>query len=52
MMCRLVRDKGIDDVLKAVHTIRDSGGFLLLVGKGEKPYEEQLAKLTRDDGVL
>lgn len=52
MMCRLVRDKGIDDVLKAVHTIRDSGGFLLLVGKGEKQYEEQLAKLTRDDGVL
>lgn len=52
MMCRLVRDKGIDDVLKAVHVIRDSGGFLLLVGKGEKQYEEQLAKLTRDDGVL
>lgn len=52
MMCRLVRDKGIDDVLEAVHTIRDSGGFLLLVGKGEKQYEEQLAKLTRDDGVL
>lgn len=52
MMCRLVRDKGVDDVLKAVHTIRDSGGFLLLVGKGEKQYEEQLAKLTRDDGVL
>ena len=52
MMCRLVRDKGIDDVLKAVHTIRDSGGFLLFVGKGEKQYEEQLAKLTRDDGVL
>ena len=52
MMCRLVRDKGIDDVLKAVHTIRDSGCFLLLVGKGEKQYEEQLAKLTRDDGVL
>lgn len=52
MMCRLVHDKGVDDVLKAVHTIRDSGGFLLLVGKGEKQYEEQLAKLTRDDGVL
>lgn len=52
MMCRLVRDKGIDDVLEAVHTIRDGGGFLLLVGKGEKQYEEQLSKLTRDDGVL
>lgn len=52
MMCRLVRDKGVDDVLEAVHTIRDSGGFLLLVGKGEKQYEAQLAKLTRDDGVL
>ena len=52
MMCRLVRDKGIDDVLEAVHTIRDSGGLLLLVGKGEKQYEAQLAKLTREDGVL
>lgn len=52
MMCRLVRDKGIEDVLEAIYTIRDSGGFLLLVGKGEKQYEEQLAKLTRDDGVL
>lgn len=52
MMCRLVRDKGVDGVLDAVHTIRDSSGFVLMIGKGEQQYEEQLAKLTREDGVL
>ena len=52
MMCRLVRDKGLDDVLEAVHTIRDSGGFAIIVGRGEKVYEDKLAALTRADGVL
>lgn len=52
MMCRLVRDKGLDDVLEAVHTIRDSGGFVIFVGRGDKEYESKLAVLTRADGVL
>lgn len=52
MMCRLVRDKGLDDVLEAVHTIRDSGGFVVIVGKGERAYEDKLAALTRTDGAL
>lgn len=52
MMCRLVRDKGLDDVLDAVHTIRDSGGFAAIVGRGDKEYESKLAALTRADGVL
>lgn len=52
MMCRLVRDKGLDDVLEAVHTIRDSGGFVIFVGRGDKEYESKLAALTRADGAL
>ncbi|MCD8097005.1 MAG: glycosyltransferase [Lachnospiraceae bacterium] len=52
MMCRLVRDKGLDTVIESVHAIRDSGGFLLIVGKGDSEYEEKLCALTRDDGVL
>ena len=52
MMCRLVRDKGLDDVLEAVHTIRDSGGFTVFAGKGDKTYEDRLSALTRVDGAL
>ena len=52
MMCRLVEDKGLDDVLDAVHTIRDSGGFTIFVGRGDKAYEDRLAALIRADGAL
>lgn len=52
MMCRLVAEKGVGQAIAAAHTIRDSGGFLLVVGRGEKDYEDQLRTLRRDDGVL
>ena len=52
MMCRLVRDKGLDDVLEAVHAIRDSGGFTVIVGRGDRAYEQRLSVLTRADGAL
>lgn len=52
MMCRMVRDKGLDDVLDTVHLIRDSGGFTIFVGKGDKYYEDQLTKITRADGAI
>ena len=52
MMCRLVDDKGLDDVLGVVHAIRDSGGFTLIAGRGDKTYEDRLAALTRADGAL
>ena len=52
MMCRLVRDKGLDDVLEAVHAIWDSGGFTVFVGRGDRAYEERLSGLTRADGAL
>lgn len=52
MMCRLVRDKGLDEALEAVHAIRDSGGFTIFAGRGDKAYEDRLAALTRGDGAL
>lgn len=52
MMCRLVKDKGIDEVLAAASTIRDSGGMLVVVGKGDSIYERQLANLRKSDGVI
>lgn len=52
MMCRLVRDKGLDEVLEAVHAIRDSGGFTVIVGRGDRAYEQRLSALTRADGAL
>lgn len=51
-MGRLAQEKGIDAILDAISTIRDSGGFLLVVGKGEKEYEDKLSALTRADGAL
>lgn len=52
MMCRLVRDKGVDEVLDALHAIRDTGGFTIIAGRGDKQYEDRLSALTRADGAL
>lgn len=52
MTCRLVRDKGLDEVIANVHAIRDSGGVLLMVGRGDRLYEQQLRALTRADGII
>ena len=52
MMCRLVKDKGLDDAIAAVETIRDSGGILVVVGKGDIGYERRLRSLRISDGVL
>ena len=52
MMCRLVRDKGLDDIFAAVETVRDSGGILVVVGKGDAAYERHLMNLRRSDGVM
>lgn len=51
-MGRLAQEKGIDAILDSLDAIRDSGGFLLIVGKGDKIYEERLSSLTRADGAL
>lgn len=52
MMCRLIEGKGIEDVLSVIHQIRDAGGFVLFVGRGEIKYEQMLRKLTKEDGAF
>lgn len=52
MMCRLVQEKNIDAVLDAVPVIKETGGILLVVGKGSTLYEKRLREYTRNDGVI
>lgn len=52
MMCRLVKEKGIEQVFDSIKTIRDTGGILVVVGKGEHQYEQQLRKYRQSDGVV
>lgn len=52
VMGRLIKDKGIEDILNTVHCIRDNGGFLIIVGKAETPYDKLLKELSRSDGVI
>lgn len=52
MACRLVRDKGLDEVIAHVHDLRDSGGTLLMVGSGDMEYERKLRRLMPPDGVI
>ena len=52
MMCQMDVEKGADSVLEQLHTIRDRGGFTMLVGTGSGELEPQLKALTRADGVL
>lgn len=52
MMCRLIPEKGIERVFEVVKTIKDTGGVLVVVGRGEEKYEKQLKNYTRDDGVV
>ena len=51
-MGRLAAEKGMDDMLDAVETIRASGGFTIFVGLGEERYEKALSALNRSDGAL
>ena len=52
MMCRLIKEKGLEQVFDSVQTIRDTGGILVVVGKGKHSYEQQLRKYRRSDGVV
>lgn len=52
MMCRLVKEKGLEKVFEVVDTIRETGGLLLVVGKGKHAYEQKLRKYRRSDGVV
>ena len=52
MMCRLIKEKGLEQVFDSIQTIRDTGGVLVIVGKGNHSYEKQLRKYRRSDGVV
>jgi starch synthase len=52
MMCRLVKEKGLEKVFDSVNTIRETGGVLIVVGKGKHSYEQQLRKYRHSDGVI
>lgn len=52
MMCRLVKEKGLEKVFEVVDTIRETGGILVVVGKGKHAYEQKLRKYRRSDGVV
>lgn len=52
MMCRLVKEKGLEKVFDSIDTIRETGGILVVVGKGKHAYEQQLRKYRHSDGVV
>lgn len=52
MMCHLCKEKGAYAVIECLHTIRDHGGFTLLVGDVSEELKSQLVGLGREDGVL
>ena len=52
MMCRLVPAKGVDLVLGAVSQIADSGGFVIIVGRGNEEIENSLGELKPSKGGI
>lgn len=52
IMGRLIKDKGIEDIINSAHHIRDSGGFLIIIGKADAPYDSILKEMKRSDGVI
>lgn len=52
MMCQMDMEKGADLVLQHLHTIRELGGFTLLIGAACSELSSQLRKITRADGAL
>lgn len=52
MMCRLVKEKGLEKVFDTVETIRNTGGVLVVVGKGKHSYEQKLRSYRHSDGVV
>ena len=52
MMCRLIREKNVESVIKTIPTIKETGGILIVVGKGDPTYERELRSYKRSDGVV
>ena len=52
MVCRMIKEKGIEYVLEALPYIKEHGGFVLIIGRGDRYYKDLLQKYTREDGLL
>lgn len=51
-MCRLVEQKGIKYIIQAIPVLKELNAILLIVGKGDKEYEDELSKYTIEDNVI
>jgi len=52
MMCRLIKEKGLEKVFDSIDTIKRTGGVLVIVGKGAHVYEQKLRSYKHSDGVI
>lgn len=52
MMGRLVPEKGVDEAIDALPAVREIGGMLLVVGRGDEAIEGKLGRLGRPDGLI
>ena len=48
-MCRLIKEKGLDFIIEAIDTIKALGGVLIVVGVGDKFYEDKFRVLSRQN---
>ena len=51
-MSRLVKEKGIENIIPIIPLINELGGSIIFVGKGETQYEEQLTKLAENKEII
>lgn len=52
MACRLVEEKGIDEIIKIIPHLQEINSYLILVGIGEKKYEQKLKELDRKNNFF
>ena len=52
MMCRLIKEKGLEKVFDSIDVIKNTGGVLVIVGKGAHVYEQKLRSYKHSDGVV
>lgn len=51
-MCRLIKEKGLDDIIDNIDIIHQTGGLLVIIGKGQHEYEQKFRKMKRSEGVM
>ena len=51
-MCRLIKEKGIDSIMQQISFFKENNSYLILIGQGEKKYEDFFSSLKTKDGVI